>query len=86
MSLLYAGAEPPEQTRVVAVVDPSQVGEARRAVAALGSQIMLDEAFVVFVAEAASQLAGPEVARATVRNASWDRWGLVAYQDLWLER
>ena len=43
MSLLYAGAEPPEQTRVIAVVDPSQVGEARRAVAALGSQIMLDQ-------------------------------------------
>lgn len=43
MSLLYAGAEPPEQTRVVAIADASQVGEARRAVASLSAQLSFDE-------------------------------------------
>jgi anti-sigma regulatory factor (Ser/Thr protein kinase) len=55
--LLYAGAEPPEQTRVVAVADPSQVGEARRAVAALGSQLMLDDEAAGRVALVVTELA-----------------------------
>ncbi len=57
MSLLYVGAEPPEQTRVVAVADSSQVGEARRAVSALGAQIMLDEEAAGRVALVVTELA-----------------------------
>jgi anti-sigma regulatory factor (Ser/Thr protein kinase) len=57
VSLLYAGAEPPEQTRVVAVVDPSQVGEARRAVTALGAQLMLGEEAAGRVALVVTELA-----------------------------
>jgi anti-sigma regulatory factor (Ser/Thr protein kinase) len=43
VSSLFAGAEPLEQTRMLDVVDLSQVGEARRSVAALTAQLQLDE-------------------------------------------
>jgi hypothetical protein len=50
------------------------------------NQITLDEAFIVMIAEGTGQQNGPEVARSSVRNVSTDRFGLVAYDDLWLER
>src|SRR4051812_45820233 len=57
VSLLYAGAEPPEQTRVIAVTDMSQVGEARRAVASLGAELLLDEQAAGRVALVVTELA-----------------------------
>ena len=50
------------------------------------TQIVLDEAFVVTIAEGSTVQSGPEVARSTVRNVTTDRFGLVAYEDLWLEQ
>ena len=50
------------------------------------NQIVLDEAFVLIIAEGAAVQSGAEVARSTVRNATTDRFGLVAYEDVWLER
>jgi anti-sigma regulatory factor (Ser/Thr protein kinase) len=55
--LLYAGAEPPEQTRIVAVADQSQVGEARRAVGSLTSELGVDEAAAGRVALVVTELA-----------------------------
>jgi peptide/nickel transport system substrate-binding protein len=48
------------------------------------TQIVLDEAFVVMIAEGAAQQSGPEVVRSTVRNVTTDRFGLNAYEDVWL--
>jgi peptide/nickel transport system substrate-binding protein len=48
------------------------------------TKILLDEAFVLVIAEADGQQTGPEVARASVNGISWDRFGGFAYQDLWL--
>jgi peptide/nickel transport system substrate-binding protein len=50
------------------------------------TQILLDEAFVVLIAEGSGQETGPEAARATVRNVTWDRFGGFAYQDVWLDQ
>jgi ABC-type transport system substrate-binding protein len=50
------------------------------------TQLILDEAFVVMIAEGAGQQSGPEVALSTVHNIMTDPFGLVAYQDLWLEK
>ncbi len=50
------------------------------------TQITLDEAFVVPIAEVASQPLGLEVARANVKSVTWDDWGWCAYQDVWLAR
>jgi anti-sigma regulatory factor (Ser/Thr protein kinase) len=55
--LLSAGAEPPEQTRVIAVPDVSHVGEARRAVASLSMQLGVDEHAAGRVAIVATELA-----------------------------
>jgi peptide/nickel transport system substrate-binding protein len=49
------------------------------------TQIMLDEAWVAPIAESATTTTGPEVARSSVRNATWDPLGLFAYQDIWLD-
>ena len=48
------------------------------------TNILLDEAFVLVIAEFNAQQTGPEVARARVNGVSWDRFGGFAYQDLWL--
>jgi peptide/nickel transport system substrate-binding protein len=48
------------------------------------TQILLDEAFVVVIAEGTGQQTGTQVARASVRNLSWDKLGGLAYQDVWL--
>jgi hypothetical protein len=48
------------------------------------TQVLLDEAFIVILAEGAGQLTGPVAARANVMNASWDSLGNFAYQDVWL--
>jgi hypothetical protein len=45
---------------------------------------LLDEAFIAVIAEGNGQLSGPEVARASVANITWDRFGTFAYQDIWL--
>jgi peptide/nickel transport system substrate-binding protein len=50
------------------------------------TQITLDEAFVVPIAEAASGGLGLEVTRASVKNITWDDSGFPDYQDIWLER
>jgi anti-sigma regulatory factor (Ser/Thr protein kinase) len=57
VSSLFAGAEPTEQTRVVPVPDASHVGEARRAVHALSSQLELSEEAAGRVAIVATELA-----------------------------
>jgi peptide/nickel transport system substrate-binding protein len=49
------------------------------------TQIMLDESFVIPIAEAAGTVNGPEVIQALVRDVSWDSIGLFAYEDVWLE-
>jgi peptide/nickel transport system substrate-binding protein len=48
------------------------------------TQITLDEAFVVPIAETASLSLGLEVARASVKNITWDNFGWPPYQDIWL--
>jgi peptide/nickel transport system substrate-binding protein len=50
------------------------------------TQITLDEAFVVPIAEAASLGLGLEAARSSVKNVTWDDWGWSRYQDIWLAR
>jgi ABC-type transport system substrate-binding protein len=51
------------------------------------TQITLDEAFVVPIAEAASWLSlGPDVASASAKNIMWDDQGWPDYQDIWLQR
>jgi anti-sigma regulatory factor (Ser/Thr protein kinase) len=57
VSLLFAGVEPPEQTRAIPVADVSQVGEARRAVGALGAQLSFDETAAGRVAIIVTELA-----------------------------
>ena len=41
------------------------------------TQIMLDESFVIPLAEAAGTLNGPEVTRGTVHNVTWDVSGFL---------
>lgn len=53
----FAGAEPLDQTRVIPVVDASQVGEARRAVASLTAQMGVDEENAGRVAIVVTELA-----------------------------
>lgn len=57
MSLLFAGAEPLDQTRVIAVPDASHVGEARRAVGSLSAQLGLDDTTTGKVAIVVTELA-----------------------------
>jgi peptide/nickel transport system substrate-binding protein len=45
---------------------------------------LLDEAFIAVIAEGNGQLSGPELARAGVKDITWDRFGTFAYQDIWL--
>jgi peptide/nickel transport system substrate-binding protein len=48
--------------------------------------IMLDEAFLVEIAEGEGLLTGPEIVRGTIGGASWDALGLVRYQDVWKDQ
>jgi hypothetical protein len=48
------------------------------------TSILLDEAFVVLIAESDGQQSGLEVARAGVSDIAWDKFGGFAYQDVWL--
>jgi peptide/nickel transport system substrate-binding protein len=48
------------------------------------NRILLDEAFVVMIAESDGQQYGFEVPRAGVRDVAWDKFGGFAYQDVWL--
>jgi peptide/nickel transport system substrate-binding protein len=50
------------------------------------TQITLDEAFVVPIAESFSGETGIHVTRSTVQNISWDNVGDYAYHDIWLQR
>ena len=48
------------------------------------TQILLDEAYLVPIAEATGQQPGPDVIRAGVRNLTWDKLGGFGYEDIWL--
>jgi peptide/nickel transport system substrate-binding protein len=48
------------------------------------TRILLDEAFVLMMAESTLQQSGAEVVHSTVKNITADRFSLIAYQDLWL--
>ena len=48
------------------------------------TRIVLDESFVVMIAESAGVQSGLEVARAGVRDIAWDKFGGFAYQNVWL--
>jgi peptide/nickel transport system substrate-binding protein len=48
------------------------------------TQIMLDESFILPIAEGAGPTTGPELTRAAVQNVAWDTFGLFAYEDVWL--
>jgi len=47
---------------------------------------MLDEAFIVLIAEGKGLQSGPVVTRANVRDVAWDKVSGFAYQDIWLEQ
>ncbi len=49
------------------------------------TQITLDEAFVVPIAESFSGDTGIHVTRSTVQDISWDDLGNYAFQDIWLQ-
>jgi peptide/nickel transport system substrate-binding protein len=48
------------------------------------TRILLDEAFVITIAENDGQQYGLEVPRAGVRDVAWDKFGGFVYQDVWL--
>ena len=50
------------------------------------TRIMLDEAFVLMISDSTTQQSGAEVARSAVKNIIADRFRLIDYQDLWLDR
>jgi ABC-type transport system substrate-binding protein len=50
------------------------------------TQIWLDEAFVIPIAEGASRDSGLEVTRASVHDVTWDSFGLFGYDGVWLQR
>jgi peptide/nickel transport system substrate-binding protein len=50
------------------------------------TQIWLDEAFIIPIAEGAGRDTGPEVARVSVHDVAWDPFALFGYADVWLER
>jgi peptide/nickel transport system substrate-binding protein len=49
------------------------------------TQIMLDESWVIPLAEDVGRDAGPEVTRRAVQNPTWDAFGLFGYEDIWLQ-
>jgi hypothetical protein len=50
------------------------------------TQIMLEESFVIPIAENVGRDAGPEVTRGAVQSATWDAAGFFGYQDMWLRQ
>jgi hypothetical protein len=49
------------------------------------TRIMLDEAFIVLIAEGSGLQSGPVVTRANVQDVAWDKVGGFAFQDIWLD-
>jgi peptide/nickel transport system substrate-binding protein len=49
------------------------------------TQIMLDEAFIVVIAEGSGLPGGPVMTRANVHDVAWDKASSFAYQDIWLD-
>jgi peptide/nickel transport system substrate-binding protein len=49
------------------------------------TQIILDEAFVLPIAEGFGQQTGAEVARSRVKSINWDAIGFMAFENVWLE-
>jgi peptide/nickel transport system substrate-binding protein len=49
------------------------------------TQIMLDEAFILPIADNQGQEAGPDIARAAVKDIAWDQNGKYAFENVWLE-
>jgi ABC-type transport system substrate-binding protein len=49
------------------------------------TQIWLDEAFAIPIAEGAGRDTGPEVARASVHDITWDPFALFGYENVWLQ-
>jgi peptide/nickel transport system substrate-binding protein len=49
------------------------------------TQIMLDEAFILPIADNQGQEAGPDVARSGVKDITWDQNGKYAFENVWLE-
>jgi hypothetical protein len=47
---------------------------------------MLDESFVIPIAENVGGDAGPEVTRSSLQDPSWDAFGLFGYEDIWLRQ
>jgi peptide/nickel transport system substrate-binding protein len=50
------------------------------------TQIILDESFVIPIAEDVGRDAGPEATRRAVQDAAWDAFGLFGYEDIWLQQ
>ena len=50
------------------------------------TQVMLDEAFVIPIAQSLGGSDGPGVARANLKNISWNNDGMYAFEDVWVER
>ncbi|MBV9580852.1 MAG: ABC transporter substrate-binding protein [Chloroflexi bacterium] len=48
------------------------------------TRMLLDEAFLLVIAELTMQQSGAEVVRSTVRDVVADRLSLIAYQDVWV--
>jgi hypothetical protein len=44
------------------------------------TEVMLDESFLLPIAEKQ----GPDVARGTVKNVTWNSYGMYAFEDVWL--
>jgi peptide/nickel transport system substrate-binding protein len=66
--------------QTIAATDDQQLKLAAQEV----TRLLLDEAFIVILAEGAGQLTGPVAARANVMDVTWDGLGDFAYQDVWL--
>jgi hypothetical protein len=50
------------------------------------TQIMLNEAFVLPIAELTRKASGAELAVTGLKNAAWNDLGWHAYEDIWLAR
>jgi len=64
----------------LAAVDDQQLKQDVREL----TRIMLDEAFIVLIAEGSGLQSGPVVARANVQDVAWDKVSGFVYQDIWL--
>ena len=50
------------------------------------TQVMLDEAFLLPIAQTQGAPAGPDVAHSAVKNVAWNSFGMYAFEDVWLDR